>query len=205
MGTLSKFAPSVSFGLAEWGLQMSGYTNFYVAVALWSAAALLLLWPALDFYRMRSATEPKVQTTGKHITLTDFITEASKCGWDITGQTNSYILDLIYGLRQAAGEGEIALRGRIDRNGEGILSLYEIKTEIPKSHWQDYEIDWWRNTDNWKIGTLNKHIGWHMCKVGRYLDLELEKRQAMRWLKTKSIAYRGWHDQKKERQNDIGF
>ncbi len=167
-------------------LPFNGTVIYVCAVGLLAVGAT---WLLVDWLKRRK------ESLG-HISLTDFICEAAKIGWDVTGKTNAHILDLMYGIRQSAHDGEIVLRGRLDPFGTGTLSNFQIKTPIPGDHWTNYEIDWRRDAENWEIGTISTN---DMSKRGRYLDLELENPAASRWLAAKSAVYRGWHETKDRR------
>ena len=126
------------------------------------------------------------------IELKYFIVRAGAAGWDISGQTNIQIMELLQGVRQAALDGVIRTWGRRNRNKAEQLNRLEPLLEIERIHWAEYEIDVHSvitSEDNFGTTSSNKRAS--DPRDGGFLDLHVESLKAELWLKGPAERYKG--------------
>ena len=154
----------------------------------WSTPLLYLL-PAFLFVGVAGVLARGLFfTTDTRTALVEFRQEAEKAGWRIRGSGNEEALDLLQGLRQAAGDEMINFSGRPVRSEFELLNRHEILDRIPREHWRDYEIEpmnFINASDNFEVATYSMRQ--NPPSKGSYRDLHANKSQILRWLNTEGV------------------
>ena len=159
--------------------------------------AAALLWASYQWWTRRAADvsdgagiNGRVEPSNQRVPFLEFLNHARSVGWDTNGAT-SEILDLLYGLRQALADGSVASWGRVLRPGHTKeIACWGVLVEIPRSHWNDFEIDYWRWRGNSDVSTynFNRAGSW---SDGGYVDIHVDGGQALAWLRTDAGSFRG--------------
>lgn len=134
------------------------------------------------------------------IPLLEFIELAENDGWDISGRDNLQILDLLDGLNQAGGDGDIRFWGRLNRNQFDSLARAERLIPIDVKHWVDFQIEpsaAITGSENFK--TLTYDPRQTANRTAGYIDLHLEREAAKTWLRLKAKSFQGLRDARAKR------
>ena len=129
----------------------------------------------------------------------DFRKKAQRSGWDVSGNNNLEIMDLVDGLRQAAIDG-LPVWGR-QMHYSGIDDR-EPLIPIPTEHWKDFELyidPIASGHPNEKNHTHNPHQAGHggSSMKGGYSDLHVDGVLASTWLESVALDFKGKRDAKK--------
>lgn len=122
--------------------------------------------------------------------LLEFLRKAECEGWDISGKTNTHIVDLLEGLAQAALDGDISFWGRHNRNASRKLIERERLVEIERAHWVEYVIDI-TSVINAPENLATRTSNWHAAGErhrGGYVDLHLDGLKGVLWLRGPGMA-----------------
>lgn len=213
MGKLVPFIPGTVVALFNTGLQVSGYTNFPLAMTLWIVAAFLLIIPIWHYHANWMPRFQPVATAlrelinfgpalSERIPIIEFRDYArDHFGWNYASEKRLDGLDLPAGLRQAALDGTIRFWGRPNRNMFTDLTRGEPLNEIPSGHWANYDLDAISiitATDNFATITRNLR-DLKNANEGGFVDLYLDGAAADRWLRTEAEKFRGFTDRRKTR------
>lgn len=144
------------------------------------------------------SSNSEAKSDGVRLSLMDFRKKAQRSGWDVSGNTNLEIMDLMDGLRQAAIDG-LPLWGRQIRYGDSALDDREPLLPIPVEHWKDFELDIGpiaSGRANEKNHTYNPHQAVHggSAKKGGYSDLYVDSVLASTWLESTALDFKGKRD-----------
>lgn len=118
---------------------------------------------------------------------------ASAYKWDVSGKTNSEILDLLDGLRQAGVDREIRFWGKRNPSGASKATVDEPLILIPADHWHDFQIEFGtaiNANENAEIATYNFKRGGNVLRGG-YLDIHIHEPEAVQWMNSSAEKYRG--------------
>jgi hypothetical protein len=114
--------------------------------------------------------------------------------WDVSGNTNLEVFDLLDGVRQAGIDGAIKLWGRRNPYGEKEASVTEPLILIPADHWHDYQFETGsvvNSSDNSAVATYDFKRG--TLRDG-FLDIHIHESDAIRWMNRTAEEHRGRRD-----------
>ena len=148
--------------------------------------------------------KPSDELKEKRIPLLKFLEIARSHGWNVLEPSGYEGYDLIHGISEGAGLGDIALLGKIvDTQLPSFTPTGRLK-RIPVEFWSNHEIDPMTcfelknpgvvvrlKSDN--LETQTKHDGGTFIALGNYADLHIETDGLMEWLKTDAESSRGHH------------
>jgi hypothetical protein len=120
-------------------------------------------------------------------------------GWDF-GDDSLEGKDLSDGLRQAAMNGLITFWGRRQTGNSGTYARSGPLQVINRAHWDDYQFDFAplsSATDNFLIFTYATRR--HPPRRGGYVDIHVDRPQALKWLETGALEFKGRNDAARRR------
>jgi hypothetical protein len=201
-GVLGIALPTLMWGLDRLGVEISKpVVATIVAVSILFVVLSLALFLHLTYKWFRgrrrgtavAIVEARAQVI-QRMPILDFMRLAAQRGWRVFGVHNLEAVDLMDGLRQVGSDAIVRFWGRLD----GRRSSNAIIMEIPREHWQEYELDWTSVTDataNATTCTYTMHRP-DTRYEGGYADIHLDGAAATRWLETGALAFRGQRDRR---------
>ena len=114
---------------------------------------------------------------------------AKSSGWDFTeDHIKSQLSNFLYAIRQSGHDGGLKIYGRVKKHKLDELTRDEVLKEIPKEHWEEYEID----RHSLIKATGNITIVTYIIKTGEkgYADLHFNELLCKEWLKTKAESFK---------------
>ena len=135
------------------------------------------------------------------ISLRDFFDIASWNGWVLHGDDSGHVYDLANGLQQAGLDGRVKFWGRKESRF-GFFTEDEPLDEIPATFWRSNKIDSFsclvHSADGPAIEitkdnrqTKTKHTFSDDRQTQAYIDIYLERKNAVKWLKNEASAFKG--------------
>jgi hypothetical protein len=124
---------------------------------------------------------PEVTPDFKAIQLREL---AKNKGWDFSeSHIKSPLANFIHAIKQSGHDGELKIYGRAKKDKLDELTRDEVLKEIPKEHWEEYEID--RHSLIESIENIS--IVTYIIKTGEkgYADLHFNESQCKQWLEAK--------------------
>lgn len=183
-------------------LQVSGYVNVPLAVALGVVAVVGYGYAAYLWFRDRGSVEAKPPAI-ERMPLLAFAIKAGKRDWDILKNGGLGVLDLLVGLRQAGSDGAVQLYGREQEpNKLRAWQPEQVLTEIPREYWLEHEIDPHKLhvfrasqpvamiQDNRETET-KRRVGNFLHGHVQYTDIHVRGDQALDWLDGPAKGFRG--------------
>jgi len=188
-----------------------GLWKFSVDVSVWSALvskcfpiiALIFGAVLLKYGNMLPESRPiaSQQTyqssgTADRIPVLMLRDAAGMHGWDF-GDGSLEGQDLSDGLRQAAADGLVSVWGR-PRTGNSVASSAPLQI-IDPAHWVDYRISdvpLSSTTDNSLVFTYALR---DPPRRGGYVDIHVDRPQALKWLRTGALAFKGRNEAARRR------
>ncbi len=183
-----KYAPSIFFFILEVALQVSGYTNVYLAYGLVILAFSFLLWPLISWIDSNSTSE-----LIPLLTLRDM---AEKKGWDFNGMPKLNFQEFVQQLRQAGLNGSLTFFGKPKKFDSASLNMNEPLHHIKSDHWGSHSITGLIHTSPEYIGTEeNKYVESYVLealsiKSSGFVDLHVRKKEGVSWLKKVTKQYK---------------
>lgn len=172
-----------------------GWGLIVFSAAFGAGAMAIGFWPSLlsrTPLRWRASLTASAAAVPDLMPLIEIRDEAKRRGWDMTGKTNLHVMDFGDGLRQAAVFSQIPFWGRSNRNEFDRLNRNEPLDRVPSNHWKDYEIEiqpFIFAAENFAITTCcPRNDNW---KTGSFLDLQVERQPALRWLALEAPKVKG--------------
>jgi len=144
---------------------------------------------------IKSINEYEFENINTRMSLIELCEEASKQGWNFTSKHSLHILDLADGLRQAGLDGAVRMWGKTIHDFDE-LTRNEVLKEIPKKHWDEFSID---GTSCIRLNNVGEPIDLdsnfntysHNFNKKGYVDIYLNREQALQWLRTDAKQYKG--------------
>ena len=128
------------------------------------------------------------------ISLTDLARlSKKKYGWNFDG-SNSHIMDMRDGLREAGARRHIQFTGRKHRKGSRSVIMGEPRLPICGDHFESHRILWdpfLHNDDNEQTFTYSVDVPHNEMRANGFVDLHVDQRAAIEWLKNQGDSFKG--------------
>jgi hypothetical protein len=122
------------------------------------------------------------------IPITELLKMATDRGWNFTANDSLHLLDLQDAIKQGASDGHLTLWGRLRRWNTESLLRNEVLEKISPDYWRTFYVHLWPacDSDNFHTKSWNPDD-----KLQNYLDLHVNRPEAVIWLDRDAAAFRG--------------
>lgn len=133
----------------------------------------------------------QAKPTLDRMTMAELLALATELGWDFT-DPSLHLIDLQNAMRQGGLDGHLTVWGRLNRwpNAEQLVRN-EVIEKVPSEHWREFRVHLFGALDNDNFKTHSWHFQPSSLAAQRYVDLHVERSQALKWLKDDAASFKG--------------
>lgn len=141
------------------------------------------IWPQIKI----SETSPSLD----RIPCTALLSTAAGAGWDFTSPESLHLLDMQDAMRQAGADGTLKIWGKRNKWTSDELMRKELLEIIPADHWKEHFVHLFATKDDDNFNVYSWSPTTNPFGKRAYVDLYVERPQAMAWLRRDAASFKG--------------